>query len=740
MAVDLKALIAAKKAAALAKLAEGHKQERSDEEAVSVSSTQEPVQEPQPQQEPINGQAKAGDLGEAQAIELDPKIVAADLLHNSGGDFDKAFAAIKEHKLELDRGTAPYEHWTAVEDYLFDELKAQRRAQQQEQAEMKAELAAIAKQSTKPMSLADKLKAKKEAAAQAALAQEPSTILSSDYQAPAEQAAVPAIEIKTGTASPAPGYAATAAQELKTEPKLKTFDLNIQLNAKQLQAKDMAMGGQCFCLIGPAGSGKTTTQREVAETLLEQGKLHTTSFKLQGGLGERANGPSIAFVAYTRRAAANLQRAVHKKPELEAMLRYNIMTIHALLEYQPYFFWDEEKQKESMRFEPQRHAGNPLDITHLVIEEASMVGLDLWAKLFDALRPGVQIIFIGDINQLPPVFGPSILNYALVQLPVVELDRVYRQADDSHILENAHKILAGETELTEAEDFQIMEGKNPIQVGQSKMAITLARIFEQWYKDGTYDPEQDMILSPFNKQDLGTTNMNKFIAQFLGMERNAIVHEIIAGFTKHYLAVGDRVMVNKQDGVIEEIVHNGNYMGQAPQPASAALSRFGVLIAGHPDHGGIDLSQEDEVATLSYENFSLASLEEQDIERKQQASHICKVRILDSGELVELTGAGDYSEQVFSLGHVLTVHKAQGCEWRKVFFIMHKDHATMHYRELVYTACTRAREQFIWIAKRMYIAKAIKNPRIKGDCLADKIEYFNANLDMAMNVRCVPAQ
>ena len=585
------------------------------------------------------------------------------------------------------------------------------------------------------MSLAERIAAMKAASQARALAVESASVLNSGYEEEEAKALVPATDLAAGTASGAPGYVAALEDTATATHHHTTFDLAIELNAKQLQAKDMAMAGQSFCLIGPAGSGKTTTQREVAQTLLEQGRLKSCSFKPAGGGGERVFGPSIAFVAYTRRAAANLARAVHKKPELEEALRHNIMTIHALLEYQPVFYYDSELERETMRFEPQRHCLNPLDITHLVIEEASMVGLDLWAKLFDALRPGVQIIFIGDINQLPPVFGPSILNYALVQLPVVELDKVYRQAGDSRILGNAHRILAGNTELELGDDFMLMEGKSPIQVGQSKMAITLAKIFEAWHNDGTYDPEQDMILSPYNKQDLGTDNMNKFIAQFIGAKRGAVVWEVISGFQKLYLAVGDRVMCNKQDGVIVEIVNNGNYMGQAPQPPSKALSRFGVIIRGMGDEDDVD--HEDADGTLSYENFSLAALEEQEIERKQQSSHIIKVRLLDNDEVVELSSSGDLNPQVFSLGYCLTVHKAQGCEWRKVYFILHKDHATMRYRELVYTAVTRAREQLLWIAKKVYVDQAIKNARIKGNCLADKIAYFNANLDMASQIACV---
>lgn len=508
--------------------------------------------------------------------------------------------------------------------------------------------------------------------------------------------------------------------------KQESFSLSVVLNEKQVEAQDMAMAGLSFCLIGPAGCGKTTTQRSVAEKLLQDSKLQSTSFKPQGS-PERISAPSIAFVAYTRRAAANLERAVHKLPELEEALRYNIMTVHALLEYQPVFFWDEEKQKDTMRFEPQRHRGNPLTITHLVIEEASMLGLDLAEKLYDALPDGVQIIFIGDINQLPPVFGPSILNYALMQLPVVELTQVYRQADDSSIITNAHHILKGEA-LEPADDFCIIEGKSQVQVGQTKMALALAKMFQTWEASGLYDPEQDMILSPFNKQDLGTKALNNWIAQFLGDKRQAVVYEVVAGFTKLYLAVGDRVMFNKRDALITKIVTNTSYMGQATQLPSHNLTRFGVYRGEIEDH-------LDEGPTLSYQDFTLKVLED-DAERVKAASHAVTIEYLDGGS-EELTGAGDFAEQVFTLGYALTVHKAQGCEWRHVFFIQHKDHGIMNYRELIYTAVTRARKKLFWIAKRGFIEKGIASPRIKGNSLEAKLEFFNANLDMSQNFSVV---
>jgi len=517
-----------------------------------------------------------------------------------------------------------------------------------------------------------------------------------------------------------------------------SFSLHITLNPKQLAAKEMAMSGKSFALIGAAGTGKTTTQRAVAEALLEDKKLSTTYFKVRQSPeaeAERLSCPSIAFCAFTRRAAANLRKAVHKSDFLAEALPYNIMTIHALLEYEPETYWDYEEDKEKFRFAPKRNASNPLTITHLVIEESSMVGAeDLWQKLYDALPLGVQIIFIGDINQLPPVFGPSVLNYALVQLPVVELTEVYR--NQGIVLENAHNILKGNT-LVEDHNFQLVRGKNAAKVGQDKTSIALGHMFEQLAEKVDengffeYDPADCIILSPWNKQALGTENMNKWIAQFLGKKRNAVVHEVIASFNKLYLAEGDKVMYNKMDGVIERIERNPQYHGKDPQLPGMDLTRFGMRIIG--EGTGLDL---EEGGDIDYSNFSLEELEKESAKKMAQASHKVTIK-MDSGITEIISAVGDFAESVFSLGYALTVHKAQGSEWRKVFIILHADHAVSLYRELFYTAVTRARTKVVIIAKDLVIQKAIKNQRIKGNTIKDKIEYFNSGaINNELNVAC----
>ena len=209
------------------------------------------------------------------------------------------------------------------------------------------------------------------------------------------------------------------------------------------------------------------------------------------------------------------------------------------------------------------------------------------------------------------------------------------------------------------------------------------------------------------------------------------MHEVIAGFNRHYLAIGDKVMMNKRDGIIVDIVRNPDYFGKEPQIAGTDLSRFGHRIIGKnssfdfdADHSGMD-----------YSNFSLEKIENQEAERKQQASHIVRIDFGDNYQ-EDFSNAGDFGPQVFSLGYALTVHKSQGSEWRKVFIIFHKDHSIMLFRELFYTAATRARTKVCVIAKDFIIKKAIENQRIKGNTLKDKLAYFNSGINDTIEVHC----
>lgn len=586
---------------------------------------------------------------------------------------------------------------------------------------------------TKPISFLEKLKQQKAAKEKESLdlSAEPDSFVEDQIE-PAEIESVPVQEILQNTADSVKDLSLPIPVEF--DAKGESFSLNITLNAEQLAAKELAFQGKSFVLTGAAGTGKTTCQRAIAQALLKDNALSTCSFKTYNAMGAREykTGPSIAFCAYTRRAARNLERAVHKLPELEEALKHNIMTIHMLLEYEPETYWDDLEGKEVFRFVPKRTASNPLTITHLIVEESSMLGLDLWEKLYDALPAGVQIIFIGDINQLPPVFGPSVMNYALMQLPIVELKQVYR--NQGIVLENAHHVLKGE-KLVEDNNFIVVRGKDKIQHGQEIMSRKIGNLLNALADvegdDGypEYDPEDCIILSPFNKQALGTDNLNNWIAQFIGDKRKAVVHEILAGFHKHYLAKGDKVMFNKRDGIITDILSNPKYTGKVPQLPGSDLLRFGTRRLGAADIEEMNatLTEMDNASKIGidYENFSL---EDEKLAKTRQASHEVTIRYEDGTEDT-ISSAGDFAPACFSLGYCLTYHKAQGSEWRKVFLILHKAHAIMCYRELFYTGLTRARTKVIILSNDAVINKTIANPRIKGDSLADKLEFFNSGID-----------
>jgi exodeoxyribonuclease V alpha subunit len=537
----------------------------------------------------------------------------------------------------------------------------------------------------------------------------------------------------------------------------------ITLNPKQSSAVDMALSGQSFVLTGEAGTGKSTTIEAVLVALLKhhRDKISDVNYRMNDRSGGRITGPSCCVCAYTRKAIGNVARILSHNFELYSEMEGALQTIHNLLEYSPVVVWSEKQEREVKVFKPQRGEWDKLGVTHLIIEEASMVGLDLFDELKAALNAGVQIIYVGDINQLPPVFGKSIMSYALTQLPIVHLDIVYRQALDNPIIASAHAVLHGKSFDECPPAVRWIKGKSKIVQPEETMSRAMGKLFEiglenkkridEWRKEQaawpkltleqreglkppktdeqikaeedehvSYDPNEDIILIPFNKNAMGTVKINYRIAQHLGEQRGAEVHEIIAGYEKHYLAEGDKVMVNKMEGIITKIAGNMNYMGKSPMPSSVNLSRFGFYLGTSANkHNGDDDFGLDEL------DIDIEHTIEEEEERKQQASHVVTCE-LENGQTVSISSAGEFNGQIFQLGYALSVHKSQGSEWRRVFLLFHKNHSMMLSRELLYTAMTRAREELVIVSRPELINKAIRAPRIKGNSLQEKIEYFNS--------------
>jgi len=499
----------------------------------------------------------------------------------------------------------------------------------------------------------------------------------------------------------------------------------ITYNKQQQAFIDLATTGKSCVLLGAAGTGKSTCQRGVVSHLIQANKAGLLA---DDGHKHLPSGtPGILVCAYTRRAVNNIRKV------MPADMRDNCITIHKLLEYQPVYYeeWSETAGKDvkTMRFEPTRNHMKPLSssIHTIIFEESSMIATELYAEVIAALSHEVQFIFIGDIQQLPPVFGSAVLGYKMLELPVVELTEVYRQALESPIIRLAHHILSGKAIQPE----QLADWNYPDQLKlhpwKKRLSVdlgilTIAKFFSVAIDSGDYNPQEDMILIPFNKS-FGTDEINKYLAQHLTAISGEVVHEIIAGFNKHYYAVGDRVMYEKEDATIISIAINGTYVGARYLEPSPLLDRWGnyrsAATAGTDQAKHVPQSEADIDAMLDSMSFEGGGGEE---ERKRAASHSITLRLHDSDQEVTVESAAGINSM--ALGYAITVHKAQGSEARKVFLLLHETHATMLARELLYTAVTRARESLYVICPPDAFIKGIEKQKIKGNTLAEKAEFF----------------
>lgn len=533
------------------------------------------------------------------------------------------------------------------------------------------------------------------------------------------------------------------------------IDTSREWNTEQLQAINAGLSGKSFCLIGAAGTGKTTTQKGIVYSLLKNNMLPMIS-AAQSTNYLKPNSHGIVICSFTNMAVR--QSAKHFSKDITCV------TIHKLLEFAPVYYDVEDADGNvtgtTMRFEPQRHAGNPLpaSLKTILIDEASMVDTELFKLLWDALpNPhAVQFIFFGDLNQLPPVYGSPVLGRKLLELPVIELTQVYRQAMLSPIVSLAHKVKNGESVPVGA-DKQVMDGgehgRVVIHPWSKKLGWEDALAKAQSHvrgalEAGIYDPFQDMILCPFNV-NFGTVELNLAVSEYLGKQRNAVVHEIITGHDKKYLAVGDKVLTNKQEGFIVGITKNGKYFGQKYlDPNKFVIDRHGGAsprresieqeIGAIPDFDDEDFDVDEWLTNMSIDDLKGE-------ERKRQSSHqvqvvllndhtkgltleqLCDSKYREDNELdtIVLTTSGELNEMI--MGYAITVHKSQGSEWRNVFYYLHQSHSRMGHRELLYTGFTRAKEYLYVICEPDRIpnfgtiTKAAKNPRLKGDTLAEKL-------------------
>jgi exodeoxyribonuclease V alpha subunit len=513
----------------------------------------------------------------------------------------------------------------------------------------------------------------------------------------------------------------------------------ITYNSQQQEFINLAAAGKDCVLIGAAGTGKTTCSKGAMQALLANGKIPILNS--DGHKHLRSGTPGIIIISYTRRAVNNI-----RKVQSEDM-KNNCITAHKLLEYAPVYYQVEDPEtgelKNTMRFEPTRNAARPLppSIHTIVVEESSMLGTDLMEEIEDALSHPVQWIFIGDIQQLPPVFGPAVLGFRMIELPVIELTEVYRQAMESPIIRLAHRILSGKPispkeypEWNFPNQLTIKPWKKKTLPDHAMVTIgayrekddgtVLKGLFLKGIDSGLYNPEEDMILIPYNKA-FGTLELNKCIANYLARQRQATTYEIMAGFVRNYFSEGDKILYDREDAEIIEILPNPAYSGAIVQPPSKNLDYWGHNPKLAEERAQAKGHAYDINSSAEHVDMILDAVASSD-ERVNQASHKVIVRLVDSESEIELSSAGEINALLHA--YALTVHKAQGSEWRKVFLVLHHSHATMLQRELLYTGVTRAREELYVICEPESFTKGITSQRIKGNTLAEKAEYFKGKV------------
>lgn len=510
----------------------------------------------------------------------------------------------------------------------------------------------------------------------------------------------------------------------------------VEYDADQLAAVDMVKHNQFGVIGGYAGSGKTTTAKEALRAVENEASkidwLNYVSVGKEQSSGERV--PAIGFLASMNVAARNL---ASKLPEKWAN---HCMSIHKCLAFAPV---DQEAfnaatGEASMRFEPRYHANNPLPLDILFIDEAGTMPRDLWHQLLDACEPTTRIYFIGDLAQLPSMRAPSPMPFAIQQWPFVELKKIYRQEEGGALIGNLTRIRQGIEPVHDPEWFRC--GKTE----ELPLAPTAARKYiggyvSTLYKRKIWDPQQDIIITPENDAALGQATWNTTFRYAFNPQKfdedgritnPAVMMRTAMGVLT--LCLGDKVMAtdNGGRGATERRFVNGSIgtvIGIEPNPAYKG-DMDGLGIIGHVNehqHDAIDLfsminDAEDNV--MDQIGDDIRNQEVMEDEKKRQASHIVTVIEQATGETFILSR----SAEIANLDHAYaaTAHKFQGSQARNVLVICHENMISGHFREWLYTACSRARERVFLLHTKRALSQSVTKQRLIGRNPTEKAEHL----------------
>jgi exodeoxyribonuclease V alpha subunit len=413
---------------------------------------------------------------------------------------------------------------------------------------------------------------------------------------------------------------AARLQELMRFPKrLKAFDrekalewvqeeLKIQLAKNQKQAVKEAIEKKVMVVTGGPGTGKTTIINSI--------------IKIYGKLGQR-----VLLSAPTGRAAKRMAEATGHESK----------TIHRLLEFSP---------KEGGF---KRDENNPLDADLIVIDETSMVDTVLMYQFLKAVPKDATLILVGDVDQLPSVGAGSVLKDIIDSgcIPTVMLNEIFRQAKESLIIVNAHRVNNGQMPIIEGsgdslQDFYFFIIEEPEKVAEKIIELCKEKIPQKF---GYRSIDDIQVLTPMHRGLVGASNLNTELQKNL----NSSTDELVRGGL--VLKVGDKVMQIRNN--YDKEVFNGD------------IGRISKI------------DREEQEIIVNYD-----------------------------GRMVSY----EYSElDEIVLAYAVSVHKSQGSEYPVVVMPVLTQHYMLLQRNLLYTGITRGKKLVVLVGTNKAIAIAIKN-------------------------------
>jgi len=406
---------------------------------------------------------------------------------------------------------------------------------------------------------------------------------------------------------------------------------NIRFANKQKEAIVQAVDNGVLIITGGPGTGKTTTINSIIKLFEEQGQ-------------------SIVLAAPTGRAAKRMSEATGREAK----------TIHRLLEYS---FMDDDME---MNFA--RDDSAPIEADVIIIDEMSMVDVLLMNNLLKAILPGTRVILVGDVDQLPSVGAGNVLRDLIESkiIKVVKLDEIFRQAQESMIIVNAHRINKGEKPHLNAKgkDFFFMTRTT----GSDIVNTIIELCKERLPKFNGYDSVKDIqVLTPMKKGDAGVNMLNNKLQEILNPKIPSKEEKKMGDII---FRVGDKVM---------QIKNNYSTKWKIIEDEEVVQEGEGVF---NGDFGFI--------TNIDNEESELTVLFDDNKEVKYSFNQLDELK----------------------LAYATTIHKSQGSEFPVVIMPVCWGPPMLLTRNLLYTAITRAKELVVLVGQEKYLYSMINNNRI----------------------------